>query len=78
MTIIQSGVDSVAEALRELAGEVEALEGVECEECAKREFTDAGAEAWWFQDAYERLVEKLADVKRGICTLDEVFEEADV
>jgi hypothetical protein len=61
----------VATALRDLAREVERLE-------VEREFTDAGAEAWWFQDAYERLVEKLADFRRGIATIDEVFEEADV
>jgi hypothetical protein len=65
----------VAEALRELIAEVEALEDVECEECAQRETV---SEEWWWQDAYERLCEKLADFKRGIATIDEVFEEADV
>jgi hypothetical protein len=62
---------NLADDLRRLATKVAELpEPGECD-CHK---TDP--QILWYEDAYERLCEKLADLKRGIATLDEVYEEA--
>lgn len=70
----------ISDELRELAGRVEELEDdakQECAECATH-VCHVDPELEWASEELEALTEKLRDYRRGIATLDEVYEQAGI